>query len=172
MKKILALLFVFSLLWGCQNKKQVETLQIEGVQTITYEELVKNLDSNVRFLLYIGRPDCGDCQEFKPILDEYIKNHPGTGIYYLNIKEFRDASRKEDASQEEKDFYKNLYQELHFDWTPTIHEVSHGDFIHTYQYLDEDYFKIEDRHQQKQRRQEFLDEFKEFMDAYYKEDQS
>lgn len=121
-------------------------------------------------MLYIGRPDCGDCQEFYPVLEKYVTSHKGTGLYYLNVKAFRDRANQKDATQEEKDFYKNLYQELDFDWTPTIHVVSNGRFIKTYQYLDEDYFKIKDREKQLQRKQEFLDEFQSFMDDYFKED--
>ena len=117
-----------------------------------------------------GRPDCGDCQEFYPILQDYIDNHKGSGIYYLNIKEFRDRAKSQDASYKEKDFYENLYKELHFDWTPTIHVISNGKFIKTYQYLDEEYLEMKDREKQIQRKKEFLNEFQEFMDTYFKED--
>lgn len=169
MKKTILFLLACLLLSGCYSRK-TERLQIQGIQEINYQELTQNLNSDVTFVLYIGRPDCGDCQEFYPILEEYIESHEGTGIYYLNIKSFRDQANKEDASQEEKDFYENLYKKLHFDWTPTIHIISNGKFIRTYQYLDEDYFEIEDRMKQKERRQEFLDEFEEFMDSYFEEE--
>lgn len=169
MKKIISLIVVLFLLMGC-SQSSVKKLEITGIQPIQYEKLTQNLNSDVKFILYIGRPDCGDCQEFYPILEKYINEHSGTGIYYLNVKEFRDRANAQDASQEEKDFYDNLYKELHFDWTPTIHVISNGKFIKTYQYLDEDYFNISDREKQKERRQEFLDEFEVFMDAYFKED--
>lgn len=168
MKKLTFFLLLVLLLVGCQSQP-TKQLEVKGIQEIQYEELTQNLNSNVKFILYIGRPDCGDCQEFYPILEEYIQSHEGTGIYYLNIQYFRDQAKAKDATQEEKDFYENLYKELHFDWTPTIHVISNGKFIKTYQYLDEEYFEIKDRMKQKQRRQEFLDEFKEFMDDYYKE---
>lgn len=171
MKKILICLLLICLLCGC-TQGNTTTLKIEGIKEIQYQELTKNLHSNVKFLLYIGRPDCGDCQEFYPILQKYIQSHSGTGIYYLNIKNFRDRAKAKDATQEEKDFYKNLYEELQFDWTPTIHMISNGKFIKTYQYLDEEYLEIQDRIKQKARRQEFLDEFEDFMDSYFKEDYS
>lgn len=168
MKKITCFLLTILLLVGCQTTSQ--RLKIDGIQEIEYQELTQNLNSDVTFMLYIGRPDCGDCQEFYPVLEKYVTSHKGTGLYYLNVKAFRDRSNQKDATQEEKDFYKNLYQELDFDWTPTIHVVSNGRFIKTYQYLDEDYFKIKDREKQLQRKQEFLDEFQSFMDDYFKED--
>lgn len=168
MKKVI--IFVLSLLFliACQTKP-VKVLQIDGIENIQYEKLIQNLNSNVKFILYIGRPDCGDCQAFYPILEEYVHSHEGTGIYYFNIKEFRDQAKSKDATEEEKEFYEKLYEELHFDWTPTIHVISNGKFIDTYQYLDEDYFKIKDRNEQKEKRQDFLNEFQEFMDHYFEE---
>lgn len=52
-----------------------------------------------------------------------------------------------------------------------IHVISHGRFVKTYQYLDEDYIKIKDRDEQIQRREAFLKEFEEFMNAYFKEEE-
>lgn len=168
MKKIVIFLLSLMFLVGCQSEP-AKVIKINGIENIQYEKLIQNLNSNVKFILYIGRPDCGDCQAFYPILEEYINTHEGTGIYYLNIKEFRDQAKAKDATKEEKDFYENLYEELHFDWTPTIHVISNGKFIDTYQYLDEEYFEIEDRVKQKEKRQEFLNEFQQFMDDYFKE---
>ena len=172
MKKIIVLVLSIFILVGCTSTTKTETLQIDGIKEINYEELIKSLNSDVKFIIYIGRPDCGDCQTFYPILEEYIQDHTGSGIYYLNIKEFRDRAKADDASQEEKDFYDNLYDELHFDWTPTIHVISNGKFIKTYQYLDEEYFEIKDRDEQKKKQQEFLDAFEVFMDDYFKEERS
>lgn len=168
MKKYIVFLLLLIFLVACQSEP-AEVLKIDGIENIEYEKLTQNLNSNVKFILYIGRPDCGDCQEFYPILEEYINTHEGTGIYYLNIKDFRDKAKSDEATEDEKNFYENLYKELHFDWTPTIHIISNGKFIKTYQYLDEDYFEMKDRIKQKARRQEFLDEFQEFMDNYFEE---
>ena len=88
----------------------------------------------------------------------------------MNNKDFQNKAKRKDATKEEKDFYENLYEELDFDWTPTIHEVVNGKFVNTYQYLDEDYFEIKDRKKQKAKRQEFIDAFYVFMDDYFKEE--
>ena len=168
MKKLLCFFMVLLVLVGCSSEPS-KTLTINGIQSINYEELTQNLNSNVKFILYIGRPDCGDCQQFYPTLEEYINTHKNTGIYYLNIKEFRDNAKKDNASDEEKKFYENLQKTLDFDWTPTIEVIENGKIKKSYQYLDEDYFNIQDREKQKQRRQEFLDEFESFMDDYFKE---
>jgi len=167
MKKIVSMLLCLFILLGCS--KPAEVLKTNGIQEIKYEELTQNLNSNVKFILYIGRPDCGDCQSFYPILEEYINTHQDTGIYYLNIKNFRDAAKDKDATQEEKDFYEELYETLRLEWTPTIQVISNGNIIKTYQYLDEDYYEIKDRQKQIERRQEFINEFQTFMDEYFKE---
>ena len=169
MKKWICLFITCLLLIGCQHT-QTEKLVIQGIQEIPYEELKEKLDQKVTFLLYIGRPDCGDCQDFYPVLEEYINEHEGTGIYYLNIKEYRDRARDDDATQAEKDFYENICQRLDFDWTPTIEVIRNGKIDETYQYLDEDYFDIQDREQQLKRKQEFLDEFEVFMNDYFEEE--
>lgn len=169
MKKWISLLIAVMMLMGCHTA-QSPKLEIEGIVPIQYEQLIQKLNSNVTFLLYIGRPDCGDCQEFYPYLQEYIQQHEHSGVYYLNVKEFRDQANSSEASQEEKEFYQNLYQELEFDWTPTIHVVSNGKMLKTYQYLDEDYLQIKDREKQLEKKQEFLDEFQQFMDDYFKEE--
>ena len=108
MKKIICFLLSILVLWGCSSTDTASKIQIQGIENINYEKLTQNLNSNVKFILYIGRPDCGDCQEFYPILEEYIENHEGSGIYYLNIKDFRDRAKAESATKEEKDFYDNL----------------------------------------------------------------
>ncbi len=168
MKKIYLFLLSFLCLVGCQNT--TERLKIEGIVNIEYEELTQNLNSDVTFMLYIGRPDCGDCQVFYPMLEKYINENQETGLYYLDIKSLRDQANSKDATQEKKEFYENVYKELHFDWTPTLHIISNGKFTKTYQYLDEDYFKMKDREKQKERKQQFIDEFYQFMDDYFKEE--
>ena len=93
MKKILVILLSLFMLCGCH--KEYETLKIEGIKEITYEELTQSLNSPVKFILYIGRPDCGDCMAFYPLLEDYINEHEGMGIYYLNIKEDRANNTEE-----------------------------------------------------------------------------
>lgn len=167
MKKRLLILLIISLLFGC--KINTSYLNVVGIKEVNYEEISELMNNDVSFILYIGRDDCGDCIEFYPILEEYIDNHDDTGIYYLNIREIRDNARKEDASEEEKAFFDEIYETFEIEWTPTIEWIRNGKIYKKYQYLDEDYIKIKDREEQKLKRQEFLDQFEEFMEEYYKE---
>lgn len=167
MKKIL-IICLSLMLFGCSTSS-VKKKSVKGIKEVQYSELKKVMNENVSFMLYIGRPDCGDCQAFKPILEEYLDKHPQYGVYYLNIKSFRDASMKKDATKKEKTFYKNLYKTFDFDWTPTLEVISKGKIQKKYQYLDENYYTIKDRPQQIKKRNEFIKEFKTFMNDYFKE---
>ena len=150
MKKLLILCLTLILL-GCSTSS-VKKKSVKGIKEIQYTELKKLMKEDVSFMLYLGRPDCGDCQAFKPILEDYLNKHPDEGVYYLNIKAYRDASLKKDATKEEKEFYKNLYKAFDFNWTPTL-----------------DYYAIKDRSQQIKKKKEFIKEFKVFMNHYFKE---
>lgn len=160
------------LISGCSQTASTNAIEKDtsksGIHEITYEELQKELKSDNSFILYIGRPDCGDCKEFYPILENYIKENEGTYVYYLNVQAFRDASRADDASEEEKQFYLNIQEELSFEWTPTLHLFEEGKVVDTYTYLDMDFYKIKDKKEQESKKEEFIDKFKEWMNEKYK----
>lgn len=168
MKKAILLSFVFILLFGCAYTKKEEASKdrVTTIEEIDYNSLVEKLGQNDDFLLYIGRPDCGDCKEFYPYLETYV-DQTNQGIYYLNIQNFRDNAKKEDASEQEKTFYENLQKNLDFDWTPTLVRYVNGKVKAKYTFLDLDYYKIEDGEKQKEKYQEFLDEFYTWMKDNY-----
>ncbi len=168
MKKTILLSFVIILLFGCAYTKKEEASKdrVTTIEEIDYNSLVEKLGQNEDFLLYIGRPDCGDCKEFYPYLETYV-DQTNQGIYYLNIQNFRDNAKKEDASEQEKTFYENLQKNLNFDWTPTLARYVNGKVKAKYTFLDLDYYKIEDEEKQKEKYQEFLDEFYTWMKDNY-----
>lgn len=158
--------FLLFLVVGC-GYANAKRLKVQGIQLISYQELQKYLNDDVEFMLYIGRSDCGDCIEFYPILEDYINTHDHTGIYDLDIKEFRDRAKDEHATDEEKEFYEHIREELSFQWTPTLHIISNGNIIDSYQYLDENYYQLKDKEKQAQTKQKFIKEFQEFMNNYF-----
>jgi predicted bacteriocin transport accessory protein len=168
MKKILlALLCVFFMTSCSASNEKTTRLKLTGVKEISYKNLKAAMNKKVSFILYIGRPDCGDCMAFEPILKSYLKNHKNEGVYYLNIKAYRDAANKKNASSEEKSFYKNLSKTFKFDWTPTLEVITNGKIGKQYTYLDEDYYEIKDRAKQIKKQKKFVAEFKTFMKNYY-----
>lgn len=169
MKKVICLLCLVLLLCACSTKKAETTYdRITTIEEIQYEQLNEKLNQNIDFLLYIGRPDCSDCAEFYPYLEEYVQTN-GKGIYYLNIKNFRDNAKKEEATQAEVDFYNNLQKELNFDWTPTLQHYRNGELIDDYTFLDLDYYNISDSNKKEQKYNEFVELFKEWMNKNYSE---
>jgi predicted bacteriocin transport accessory protein len=170
MKKSFILIICFLLLLGCTSSTKKE--KVTGIKEIQYKALKKKMSQNVEFILYIGRPDCGDCMAFKPILEEYLAKNKNAGLYYLNTKAYRDAAKKKDGTKEEKDFYDNLYKTFEIDWTPTLEVISNGKIVKQYKYLDEAYYEIKDRAKQIEKQKEFVKKFKTFMDDYFKEDAS
>ncbi len=162
------------MLFGCQTTEEnVEITydRIEGIQEIDYESLQEKLTTATDFLLYIGRPDCSDCQLFYPILEEYIEEHEGSGIYYLNIKSFRDAANADDATQEEIDFYDSLKENLGFAWTPTLIHYQNGEKLDSYEFLDADFGRVTEETQQSEEYLQFVADFEEWMDENLKIDE-
>ena len=47
----------------------------------------------------------------------------------------RDNARKETATQKEKEFYENFYEEFDVDWTPTLEIIRNGKLFHLIQIL-------------------------------------
>ena len=89
--------------------------------------------------------------------------------YQKILNSFLRWTRKENASEEEKQFFEDIYNLFKIEWTPTIEWIRNGKIYKKYQFLDENYIKIKDRQQQKQRREEFLIEFEKFMLNYEEE---
>ena len=170
MKKILSLILCVFLISGCSKASTnhiKKDSSLSGINEITYEQLQDKLDSDELFVLYIGRPDCGDCREFEPILNSYLEENEGTYLYYFNIKKIRDASRKEDATKEEKELYENISKELGIKWTPVLKLVNKGETISEYTYLSEEYYEIKDSKKKEQAKEKYIKDFKTWMSNIY-----
>lgn len=159
MKKFILLCLM--ILMGCSStivNNDFEIKRCQGIEKISYEQVSNYIENNVDFILYIGRSDCGDCIEFHPILEKYLQEHSNLGVYYLDVKEFRDKANSENATQEEKDFFKNIYTTLDFDWTPTLQHRRGKQVLSKITYLSMDYYEIEDQTQQEETKQENIQE--------------
>lgn len=160
MKRLVTILFALLLFVGCQS---VTPQQEEHTVLITYETLNTMMKQDEAFLLYISRSDCQDCQEFDPILEAFLDEHEQITIYKIDVKAFRDAARKEDASEEEKAFFENLKTTLDYKWTPTIQYRLKDQVIEMMTYLSEDYYLIEDKNQQEQAKEENIEAIKNWL---------
>ena len=104
MKKWLCFCLCLMVLVGCRisfKKETIVTQRCSGIVETSYENVINNIENNVDYILYIGRSDCQDCIEFHPILEQFLKESEGLGVYYLDVKTFRDQALSEDETKEE-----------------------------------------------------------------------
>lgn len=165
-KRYLVLFVLLVILSGCSRQTKTTPLEdrVTGIVSINYDELMDKMENNHDFLLYIGRADCQDCIAFYPELALYMENHPTAGIYYLDIKAFRDAAHAADATQQEKDFFANLTSTLEIDWVPTLQHRQGKQVIEAITYLDENFFELETEDQKEQARQDSLEAITNWLD--------
>ena len=160
MKKVFYIIILFVMFCGCSKQPENEVVmdRVNGFVPLEYAQLVQKMEENHDFLLYIGRSDCRDCIEFEPALKQFLEEHSDIGIYYLDVKAFRDAARKEDATQQEKSFFENIQETLDYDWTPTLQHRQGKVLRSDITYLDEAYYTIEDESEQQQAKQKSLED--------------
>ncbi|MCD8077978.1 MAG: thioredoxin family protein [Lachnospiraceae bacterium] len=112
-----------------------------GITEIDCEELHALLDDTLEFFLYIGRDDCRDCQSFLPVLEEYVSSGE-TGMYYLNLTEYRNKAKAENASEEDVSAYEAILEEFSIEWVPTLIHFRNGIQVSRYEFLSEEYYEL------------------------------
>lgn len=174
MKKFIFILCFICMISGCSQATSTHVIEKdfskEAIIEKNYDEIQQMIKDKESFILYIGRPDCQDCEEFEPYLDDYLQQHPGVYLYYFNTKQYRDQSKEDDASQADKDFYEKLYEEFEFSWTPTLKFVYEGKFEDTYTYLDSEYYQISDSDEKKKKKQEYIEQLTKWLDEKFVEE--
>ncbi len=151
------------------NKKDIDTAvtqintkeeRFDELKEIDYEELNGKTETNIDFFLYIGREDCRDCQKFYPIVEQYISENPGTGIYYFNIKTYRDLA----GSDNEKDasVYDEIKERYQIDWVPSVYHIRNGIIVDKYEFLNEEYYELNAEEQQASEKM-YIQEFEDWM---------
>ena len=69
--------FLIGILSGCSHTTSTHTIQKDlskdQIIEINYDDVLKKINQKEDFVLYIGRPDCKDCQEFELYLKKYLK---------------------------------------------------------------------------------------------------
>lgn len=93
----------------------------EYLNSITVKNFEKKVLSGDDFFVYVGRPDCGDCNLFEPMFKDVIKKYNlNEKIIYMNIKSFRENDK------EAWEKFKNQYG---FTQTPAIIHFNNGNNI-------------------------------------------
>ena len=144
--------FLIGILSGCSHTTSTHTIQKDlskdQIIEINYDDVLKKINQKEDFVLYIGRPDCKDCQEFEPYLKKYLKKNKGVYLYYFNIKEYRDQANSQEATKKEKSRYNQMRKKLAF--------------------LDEDYYSLPSK-KQKEKKQDYIDKLSSWLDQIYQD---
>jgi Thiol-disulfide isomerase and thioredoxins len=63
--------------------------------SLTVQDFKDKVASGEKFTVYIGRPDCSDCNTFEPTLEEIIsEQHLESKLNYLNVKWLRESDKE------------------------------------------------------------------------------
>ena len=155
--------FLIGILSGCSHTTSTHTIQKDlskdQIIETNYDDVLKKINQKEDFVLYIGRPDCKDCQEFEPYLKKYLKKNKGVYLYYFNIKEYRDQANSQEATKKEKSRYNQMRKKLDFSWTPNFN---------TLKFLDEDYYSLPSK-KQKEKKQDYIDKLSSWLDQIYQD---
>lgn len=104
---------------------------IDAITLNTFKNKVAKQDS---FYVYVGRPTCGDCNEFEPDLIELIKLHKlEEQLVYLNVAELR-------TNENEWNKFKKTYELV---YTPTIGKFVKGELVSKVEWTPEDGISVE-----------------------------
>ncbi|MEF9839370.1 MAG: thioredoxin family protein [Lachnospiraceae bacterium] len=139
----------------------IEKEVLNGIVEINDDKLEELNNYPKDFILYIGREDCGDCQNFNPILEQYLLDK-SYGVYFLDIKKYRENAIKENASKEEKEFYEQLKEKYEIEWVPTLIHIRNGIQISRFEFLDSEYGSLSGN-KQKERESEYIAQFYKWM---------
>lgn len=137
--------------------------RFNGIREIDYNDLQKKVEMGIDFFLYIGRNDCKDCIKFYPVLEEYVNDKSNYGMYYLDIKQYRDLTIVENPEQEHIDCYEDLKTKYEISWVPTVYHIRNGIIIAKYQFLSEEFYELTKSEQIKEE-ERFVTEFYDWMD--------
>lgn len=100
----------------CENEISPTYDYLNSITVRNFESAIKNSKGCI---VYIGRPDCSDCNYFEPIFREIINQYNlYDKIIYLNVKQYRENNTEETWTQ-----FKNKYG---FTQTPAIIKYDNG----------------------------------------------
>ena len=114
MKKIAIVLLVGLMVFtGCKKTEK------GSIKKISLQEFFTKMDNKEDFVVYFGTSTCSACLEYKPVVEEMVKNYAVT-IYYVEL-DHESADDKERLAAEYIDSIK---------FTPTTVFIKGGENIH------------------------------------------
>lgn len=108
------------------NDKKDEQLVVEQsnypdiyntVDSITFDSFKEKIEREEDFYVYVGRPTCGDCNDFEPEFIKLVEEKKVTQrIFYLNVAKVR----------ENEEEWKKFKVDYNIVYTPTLAKYSKG----------------------------------------------
>ena len=102
----------------------------DRLKSIVQEEFEKKIAKKETFWIYIGRPNCPDCQKFYPKLSDYLENNNLT-LLYFNTK----------VKVSEKEAMVLFLNDLGIDEIPAILKINQGKVIKVFDMQKEEDIK-------------------------------
>lgn len=156
------MILILCIVSGCQATTNYlyKNININQIEVVNHNQITEMIENDRSFILYIGRNDCFDCNEFKPYLEQFLLDNPGVYLYELDIK---------DMYYDDDDTVLNEFKEmLEFDWTPSLRFVYEGVIIDSYQYLDKAHYALDSKEKRENSQKKFIEEFYNWMNTKYK----
>lgn len=111
----LKLIAVVIVLFFCVNQDN------RNMVPVSKRDLNNMIDSKQSFLVYVGRPNCIDCQDFYPKFEKRIQDY-GIKIYYFNT-EVKVSKKKE---------MQEYVKSMGIKKIPSILEIKYGKIVTAY----------------------------------------
>lgn len=98
---------------GYSNCKNEISATYNYLNSITIRNFKNAIEEKRDMIVYVGRPDCSDCNYFEPTFREVINQYNlFEDIYYLNVKNYRESNTEET--------WQNFKRKYGFTQTPAI----------------------------------------------------
>ncbi len=94
-----------------------------ATEVTTIDEMRDIIDNQDVVYVYMGRPNCGDSDEFEEYFPDLMKDYDVDVLYYFNIK---DISDEYSSNSEYKEI---LFNEFGLTYTPTLAKYENGELV-------------------------------------------
>ncbi len=84
------------------------------------DEMREIIDSNETVYLYMGRPNCGDSDEFEEYFPDLMEEYDIDNLYYFNIM---------DLAKDNSNYKDILKEEFGLMYTPTLAKFENGELV-------------------------------------------
>lgn len=90
------------------------------IDSLTINNFQNEVENGKEVLVYVGRPSCGDCNQFEPYLIKMIKSKKlGSSIKYMNVAKLK----------KNKNAWQNFTKKYGIQYTPTIAKFDNGKLV-------------------------------------------